>query len=623
MEDSWSSIGPDSEIIAGAKLEGSLDAEGGRSHQPSLGRSGVLRNAMKALSSRLPFWWSNLFFPAQRPARASLGGWFWAGLMVLLLTAGPLLFLDLSYPLLEPDEGRYAEVAREMLTSGDWVVPTLNQKPFYDKPPLFYWLVAGSFRLLGTTESAARLVPALAAFLTVLATFIMLWRVVGARAAFLAALALTLMVGFIQCGRIVILDSLLTLFVTLALFTALEAVDARPLRRRWWLASSIFCALGVLTKGPIAIVLLAPPVAAYGWFNRKAARPTFTDWVVYLGLVLVLAAPWYVAIIARDPKFAYHFFVDQHLVRFFLREYHVQPVWYYLPVLVIACLPWSLLLFPASRFLFSRSADVRAFRTQSMGFFLLYAVWSVLLFSVSSSKLPPYILPALPAIAALVGCYLDYVLFQAGPLLQPIHPKALRVAAVVLTCVWLAMIIVTRFLELIAPIEARILAGLCIACMVGMCCWGWKLPPKAAWLCCAALGMVLIVESAHNVVPTWSRRRSPLAQSSADIAGLLRDGDVGVICIGAEWGSVPFYLGRDDIIVHCGERPLEDLPRFLSKHPRNLVIVRRKQELDDVRRTVPTSLTITDIADAGEIKIVLVEAARFSSRDPVQIAAKP
>src|SRR5207248_466123 len=155
--------------------------------------------------------------------------------------------------------------------------------------------------------------------------------------AFLAGLALALMPGAVLCGRIVILDSLLTFFVTVTLLTAHRAVDGERLRRGWWIASAVGCALGVMTKGPIAFVLLGPPLVLYVWLNRDRPRPTFAQWAVYGGLVLALVAPWYVAICVRDPHFAYHFFIDQHLVRFAMRQYHVQPVWYYVPVLLLAC----------------------------------------------------------------------------------------------------------------------------------------------------------------------------------------------------------------------------------------------------------------------------------------------
>src|SRR5207253_4577755 len=183
---------------------------------------------------------------------------------------------------------------------------TLNEQPFYDKPPLFYWLIAASFRLFGTNALAARLVPALAAFLTVLATFVFARRSLGTRTAFLAALALTLMAGFIQCGRIVILDSLLTFFVAVSLFMALEAVRGERLRRGWWLASAVSCGLGVLTKVPIALVLLVPPLVAHGWLNRLQSRPSWIQWAIYVGLVGCLAVPCFAVMTAQDPRFAYH-----------------------------------------------------------------------------------------------------------------------------------------------------------------------------------------------------------------------------------------------------------------------------------------------------------------------------
>src|SRR5262249_27342832 len=160
----------------------------------------------------------------------------------------------LTYSLIEPDEGRYAEIAREMTTSGNWLVPTLNHRPHYDKPPLLHWLVALSLKAFGINNWAARIVPTSAALLTVLATFLFAWRSLGPRTAFLSALALAVMGGFVESGRFLILDNLLTLFVTVSLFSAYEAVSVQRFCWKWWLVSAAFCGLGVLTKGPIALI---------------------------------------------------------------------------------------------------------------------------------------------------------------------------------------------------------------------------------------------------------------------------------------------------------------------------------------------------------------------------------
>src|SRR5947209_17842055 len=115
--------------------------------------------------------WVDMLFPGGEKTGSDSRAAFWGCFAFIAALAATILFLNLSYPLIEPDEGRYAEIGREMLTSGDWVVPTLNGRPYLDKPPLFYWLLAGSFELFGVSARAARLVPALAALLTVLATF--------------------------------------------------------------------------------------------------------------------------------------------------------------------------------------------------------------------------------------------------------------------------------------------------------------------------------------------------------------------------------------------------------------------------------------------------------------------
>jgi dolichol-phosphate mannosyltransferase len=567
------------------------------------------RTALKKSSDLFRYWWSHLLFPAAGPARVSLGGWYWACLALLALVAGSLLFLDLSYPLLEPDEGRYAEVAREMLASGDWIVPTLNGQPFHDKPPLFYWLVAGSFRLFGTNEWAARFVPTGAAFLTVLVTFAFGSRIVGARSAFLAAFALALMPAFVQCGRIAILDSLLTLLVGLSLFTAYEAIRGKQFRSRWWFASSICCALGVLTKGPIAFVLFAPPLAAYAWLNRIEARPTMRHWAVFAVLAFCLVAPWYIAVMVRDPKFAYHFFVEQHLVRFWMHQYHVRPVWYFVPVLLVGCLPWTFLLVPIARFFLSGEPAVRALRLQSMGYFALWGLWCVTFFSISSSKLPPYVLPAMPAIALLIGCFLDAALFQklSGGLFRQARRLAPRAAVLVLIAMWLVMSIGAWGMGLLGQGVAFAQAGLCLGCVAALAAWGRRLPSKTAWLLCGTLAVVVIFVLSHELVPAWSLQRSPLKRY-LEAEEITRDGQTPVACYGAEWGSIPFYVGRNDRVINLSEAGPKQIQERLSALDRYVLVVRHQEDLARFRQLMHPYIRTTKVLSSDEIGVALVES---------------
>jgi dolichol-phosphate mannosyltransferase len=598
------------EVLARARLTGLTTAEVGVPRGPRPARpAGSLGGTLGSVASLLRFWWSRLLISAPPPVCvAPARSWFWAGLLLLSLLSGFLFFGNLSYPLLEPDEGRYAEVVREMVVTGDWVVPRLHHVPFYDKPLLFYWLVGGSYRAFGVSEAAARLVPALAAFLTVLACFVLGRRLVGARPAFLAAVVLALMPVFVQCGRVVILDSLLTLFVTLSLFTAYEAMRGQRLGRAWWATSAVCCALGVMTKGPVALVLLGPPVVAHAWLRRSPARPGLRHWAAYGTLVFALVAPSYIVLIVRDPRFAYHFFIDQHLVRFFLHNYHVQPAWYYVPIVLIGLLPWSLLTVPLVRFLFDSSAEARSARSGALGFFLLWAAWCVLFFSASSSKLPPYILPALPAVALLVGCFLDRVLFgRAGAaLLQEARTLVPRGAALVLAVAWLVVSIGAWKRDLLGPAPALVHAGLCCACLFVLGVGGRKLPARAGWLLSSGLAALVIVGVTHQVIPAWASRRSPLTRHE-EIARLARAERTPVACYDGEWGSVPFYVGETDRVVHLPGRSPSEIVWALIREPRYLVVVRHKADLEQFRRVSP-HMQMTKTLFADEIGVGLLEA---------------
>jgi hypothetical protein len=372
--------------------------------EPTPGEPPVRAAALpRRLADWPPFLWSRVLFPGRGAPDA--GPWRWGPLLALLVLPAALLYPSLGFHLFEPDESRYAEIPREMLARGDFVVPYLQGEPYLDKPPLFYWLVAASYTLLGTSAAAARLVPALALHGSVLVTYLFGRRALGQRAAFWGALGLTLAPGFLSVGRLLILDGLLAFWVTLALFTAFEAVRGGGLCRRWWLVSAAACGLGVLTKGPVALVLVAPPV----WLHRRltgAARPLPRGAVLgYAAVVLAVALPWYVAVCVRIPEFAQIFFWEHNILRFLAPYAHEHGVWFYGPVLLAGLLPGSLLAVPFCRFLASPDPAAAARRTAGLGFLLLAGGWCVLFFTLSACKLPTYVLPAFPPLALALGAF--------------------------------------------------------------------------------------------------------------------------------------------------------------------------------------------------------------------------
>jgi 4-amino-4-deoxy-L-arabinose transferase-like glycosyltransferase len=352
----------------------------------------------------LPFLWSRVLFPGGvrrdvEPSRRS-------SLFLLLLLPAVLLYPCLSFHLFEPDESRYAEIPREMLQRGEWVVPYLQGEPYLDKPPLLYWLIEASFAAFGVQVWAARLVPALAVHGCVLLVYFFGRRSLGERAAFWGALGLGLAPGFLSMGRLLLMDSLLTLWTTLALLSAFEAVRGERLRWGWWLLASLACGLGVLTKGPVALMLLLPPLWMQRWLTGSGCRIGRSAALVFLLVVLAVTLPWYVAMSLRVPAFARDFLWEHNVRRFLAPFAHEHGIWFYAPVLLGGLLPGTLLLVPFVRFLFSSDPAVAARRTVEWSFLLLGGGWCVFFFTLSQCKLPTYIMPAFPMLCLAFGHFL-------------------------------------------------------------------------------------------------------------------------------------------------------------------------------------------------------------------------
>jgi 4-amino-4-deoxy-L-arabinose transferase-like glycosyltransferase len=312
----------------------------------------------------------------------------------------------MAFRLLEPDEGRYAEIPREMIERGDWLVPHLQGQPYLDKPPLVYWLVMLSYRVCGEHDWSARLVPALAVHGCVLLTYCFGRRLLRERAALWGALLLALAPGFTSMGHLLLLDGVLALWATLALFAAFEALRGARLRWGWWLLSASACGLGVLTKGPVALLLLAPPLILQRWLAGRRFPLRWRDVAAFGGGVLTVALPWYVALCVRIPGFAHYFLWEHNVQRFLMPFAHEEGVWYYGPILLGGLLPGTLLLVPFVRFLLASSPAGLRRRTPELGFLLLSGGWCVFFFSLSTCKLPTYILPAYPPLCLALGYFL-------------------------------------------------------------------------------------------------------------------------------------------------------------------------------------------------------------------------
>lgn len=348
----------------------------------------------------LPFLWNRVLFPLAPDPQTRIRP---IALLLVLLLPAALLYPTRGYLLLEPDEGRYAQIAKEMHASGSWVVPTLQGEPYLDKPPLMYWFVSASYSAFGVTAAAARLVPAICVHLTVLLVYLIGRRSVGERAAFWAAILLAVSPGFVGIARLLLLDGLLTLCVTASVLCGFEAVRTGRLLWGWWLASAVCSGLGFLTKGPISEVLLFPPLFAFALLNGSTARVGWKAVTAFAAIVVAVNLPWYVAMFRERPEFLGYFFWEHNVMRFVKPFDHLQPVWFYVPILLGGFLPGVIL---GVGYLRSFLGSVPGPRSQAGGFWLLAGGWCVFFFSCSGSKLPTYILPAFPPLCLALGDYL-------------------------------------------------------------------------------------------------------------------------------------------------------------------------------------------------------------------------
>jgi 4-amino-4-deoxy-L-arabinose transferase-like glycosyltransferase len=309
--------------------------------------------------------------------------------------------------LVPPDEGRYAEMAREMFVSGDWVTTRLNGIKYFEKPPLQTWMNALSFTVFGLGDWQARLWTGACGILGVVMTGYAGSKVFGQRTGFYAALVLGSCFYWVACSQIDSLDMGLSGMMTIALCALLLAQrdDAGAAEQRnWMLVCWAGMALAVLSKGLIGLVLPGAVLVLYTLFTR--------DWNLWSRLHLVkgmlvffaIAAPWFMLVAMRNPEQPYFFFVHEHWNRFFLKEHHREQVWYIFFMLTAAgMVPWVGVLLQSLRLGVQKEAG--RFRPRLM--LLIWAVFILLFFTKSNSKLPGYILPIFPALALLVANYLE------------------------------------------------------------------------------------------------------------------------------------------------------------------------------------------------------------------------
>lgn len=472
----------------------------------------------------------------------------------LLMAAALLWFGNIQYRvLMEPDEARYAEISREMVATGDWTTPRLNDLKYFEKPPLQYWATAMAYRIFGVEQWTARLYSTTLGFLGVLVVYGLGRRLWKETAGLYASIVVTGSLLWVSVGHINLLDVGLTFWLTAALACFLIAQNdptAVDRRRLWMIGSWAAIALAVLSKGPVALALPAFAIAVYSAVQRdfELWRRLHLGWG--LTVVLAICSPWFVRVSMHNPEFAQFFFIHEHLARYLTKVHQrYEPWWYFIPILLIGSLPWTWAM--VRGVIAGWRVDNRDRPFHPARFLIVWSACVFLFFSGSDSKLPPYILPMMPPLALLAGVHLTTL--DAAGLRRAIMPTLLVTTALFVLTTVLGLHPPTEkiarysaYVPWIAAATAALIAG-----VFGGLWLSYRSTPRTAlivWgLAVLAWGQLLV--TGHN---SLAGKRS--THSIAEAIEPHLTPETRLYSVGQYLQGVPFYLGRTvTLAIYTGE----------------------------------------------------------------------
>ncbi len=441
--------------------------------------------------------------------------------------------------LVGPDEPRYAWIGREMARSGDWVTPRLWGQPWFEKPALLYWTTAAAFKA-GLGDDWAPRLPV--ATLSVLFLLFFFWRLraeLGNPAAGYATGVLATSAGWVAYSRVAVFDLPLSAVFGAAMLALLAWLERR--QTRWLMSFTALLGLSVLAKGLVGPVLAALTLLCWSARNglrelRSLLRPAA------LLVFLAVASPWYMLCYLRNgPPFLAEFFWRQHFARYAAGALaHNQPLWYFVPVLALGLLPWTPLL--------TAFGAKTLWRERKLFFFLAWAAVTVIFFSFSRDKLPAYILPALPAIAALAGVALART--RPMRIALPLCAAALALFPAAAGILPEALDSGARAALRTAPFPVRDMpvAAALAACVALFERTGRRQAAVAAVLAASVAGYIWIAQSSFRLIDQKAGARSLWRQIQGRRQDLCLDG----VPRGVAYGLY-YYAGR--ILPDCSAQP--------------------------------------------------------------------
>jgi len=308
-----------------------------------------------------------------------------------------------------PDEGRYVEIPREMVATGDYLTPRLYGLKYFEKPVLFYWLQSFSIHLFGLEEWAMRLWPMIFGLLGCVFVYVAGRRLINRRVGLLSAGILATNFLYFGLSHLIVIDMPVAILLSGAMWSFIIGMYEPPGKKRRWAAwsAAIFLGLAVLAKGLMSVGILGSVVLLWllGRENRKRIKPLYT--LSALGLFLVVVVPWHLLVSLKNPEFFEFYFIGEHFQRYLTTVHQrYQPMWFFIPILFLGFLPWTAFLVGACREAF-REVKNKTAQAPLFSFLLLWAGFVFVFFSLSSSKLITYIIPLFPPLAVMVAAFLD------------------------------------------------------------------------------------------------------------------------------------------------------------------------------------------------------------------------
>lgn len=495
--------------------------------------------------------------------------------LLLAALCAALFFAGLgSIPLIGLDEGLYAGCAREMLASGNYVVPTHGGEPFFDKPPLCYWLQAASMRFAGVNSLGARLPSAVGAVMLVALTVLLGSRLHTRRAGLFAGFALACSIMTTGLARMCVLDMVFALTITAALGAFLLA--HLGLARRWWFLG-FWAAMGlsVMVKGPVGAVLVLGTAAAFLLLRRRGGEVARTMPLPGVVVLLLVVAPWYAMVQAQtDGAFLREFVVHQNVQRALGADFeHNMPFYFYLPIFLVGFFPWSIFL-PLA---WANTVTLRPRGCEAEAS-LFAAVWVVVVvgvFSIFRSKLPAYTYPAYPAAALLVGVMWARAA-EAGKLARLRLYAAAACAAAVLVAV--ALQVARRYLETPIPGLDPVLLVMSVSLAAGpgaaLILLGRGRFTGAYASLCAGMAAFLLAASLLGLPVASRTLTGPAVEAARAIRRLTSPSDaIYAYRLSPPQPAISFYSQRNVPMRHTQA----EIGRSIAACRRSLVIVQRER----------------------------------------------